>query len=166
MIRLTRHVPAEALASALFRLPPAIRWLGQRVDLFTADPIFTGLHSWEETGDGRFYRQTTHVLFEEHSPDQRTTLVFPAEDPSLATMVHELAHALDDQLGVRLKVPVTTLYAERNHFEAFAEWVCVWTCEEYAHLRDYAERDERSRELWAALCAGDWGRLDNFPVVA
>ena len=127
---------AEAFSMALGLLPGDLRRRLENVSLFEGDPVFAGLHHFQEASFGRSYRDTAHVAYPFHQPhlpaDRReTTLVFPearSRDPwsAVGTLVHELGHVLDEQTGFSLAVPGVTEYGETDRYEAVAEAFQVW----------------------------------------
>jgi hypothetical protein len=162
MHRVTDTAKLQMAKAALDRLPWSIGWLGGITDLFTEDAVFAGITPAGLTFDGRSYNSTGHVVYP-IGHDYCSTIVLPADDPvGVADLVHEFAHVLDFWWGFRLWVPQTTEYSTSNGQEAFAEWVCAWTCDEYRAMREIVERDEHSRALWSALSHGRWYELDNF----
>lgn len=97
-----------------------------------ADPIRTGLHNFDTTDDGRSLRVTAHVAFPRHQTcaHKITTVVLPAH-VGVYTIIHELGHVLDCQLGFCHNMIPVTKYAQTNRLEAFAEAFTTWVCPEY-----------------------------------
>lgn len=116
MKRLTHS--AEAISCAYAAVGPFAERL--RCDIYTADPIWTGLHHIEHTLDGRSYSQTAHFLPERLASDHRATICLPEPAPWYL-IVHELGHVLDERLDYEIAVAPVTDYARRNRREAFAE---------------------------------------------
>lgn len=101
------------------------------------DPVFAGLHSYEEITDGRSYRQTAHCAypFNLAGPRDRrvTTIIVPDaryrfRNPwALAhDFVHELGHALHEVIGFDCHPEPVTDYARTSRYEAFAEAFVSW----------------------------------------
>ena len=140
----------------------AIRIIGPRmmerigpVRFLCADPVFTGLHSYGDTTDGRSYRDTAHCCYAEHinrpAVERLTTIVLPTP-PDPATVVHELGHALDARLGFVHDAAPVTHYATANRCEAFAEAFVAWYWWGYEQLTDVRE-DAATMALFAELAA-------------
>lgn len=124
---------AEAIGRGLWFLPDGIRRKVEGVRFVCGvDPIFAGYGPGiEATPDGRSYRDTAHVCYPCHfdgrpASDRVTTVIFPSV-PHLATVVHELGHALDWSLGRKHIAQPVTAYARTNRDEAFAEALTAWT---------------------------------------
>jgi len=125
MQRITEMVYATAIGKAFDLLPSTIEARLRHVHFFTGtDPVYAGLHNYEDIGDGRSFRDTAHVLFAGHGIDKqkRTTVVLPVlDDAKPYVVVHELGHCLDEVLGFEhIAFPVND-YARTNRQEAFAE---------------------------------------------
>jgi hypothetical protein len=124
----------RALIEAAYEMVPAgMHRLIRPHFLCGVDPVFVGLHCYEDASFGRSYRSTAHVAYEFHQPGmarahRRTTVVLPERPEALwvRTVVHELGHVLDASLGfVHMAVPVGA-YAGTNRYEAFAEAFAAW----------------------------------------
>lgn len=112
--RVTRLLPG--LVVALDALPAPLReWLC--FDVWTDDPIWSGLHSHEDTNDGRSYRSIWHCHYSDHD---RPVIVLPEDDEPWG-IVHEIGHVAHWQLGWQPIVPPLTEYALANDHEAYAE---------------------------------------------
>lgn len=132
MLRINGSGHRDSIAAALELLPD---WLADDLRgthfLCGADPVFVGLHNFQDTQDGRAYRDAAHVAYSFHQPwrpasDRITTVVLPiVEEPWV--VVHELGHVLDGLLvrdGHRSWCPTpepVSWYAATNRWEAFAE---------------------------------------------
>lgn len=131
MRRLTDYRFNDAIGVAVAHIPPGIARQVAYADFFCgADPVFAGLHRYADSGSGRPYSQTAHVVYPFHQvglslANRRTTVVMPVlEGPW--TVAHELGHVLDEVTGfVHVAVPVTA-YAQTNRREAFAEAFTAW----------------------------------------
>jgi hypothetical protein len=107
MERYRHRLDAEVMQVHFTWIPQRIRsWLS-RVPLVTGyDPGWLGLHYSRETGDGRWYGETAHVVYPEHQlhlpRDRReTTIVLPGSWVySTGVVLHELGHVLDYRLGL------------------------------------------------------------------
>lgn len=150
----------ESVGPALDLIPEAIRRRVENVDIFAgADPVFAGLHSYEEMTHGRSYRSTTHVVYPWHikrpASDRVTTLVLCEPEP-LWVIVHELGHVLDEALGFDHTAQPTTDYSKTNRGEAFAEAFTAWIKpDEYAAewLQDKLHEDRATIHLFEELAA-------------
>jgi hypothetical protein len=167
-VRLQWH--AEAIGAAFDLLPGR---LVERLDgthfLTGTDPVFAGLHGFEESNDGRSYRSTahvTHLFHQRHLPaaHRAVTVVLPSPDAfERRVIVHELGHVLHWQFGHGLDwrqrfaheaVPVTD-YARTDRYEAFAEAFAAWALP-YGHGMGAAkdrlyEQDPATVALFAEL---------------
>lgn len=168
MNRVHNQPIAEAVGIALDYFPPRLRSIAETADLcLGADPIFSGLHSIEDTGDGRAYRDTAHVCFPWHSTDRSLTVVMPtaADGPHwlVHTALHEFAHAIDLRLRERFGRwppafrPVCA-YAAKNRCEAFACALHSWLlAPAYAaeQMPGWCGYDPESRAWFDRLARGD-----------
>jgi len=100
------------------------------------DPVFAGLHGYEDIGDGRSYRTTAACYYPCHLSGPRdrrvTTIILPVAEPGwtgVRTVVHELGHALDEVTRFEHDAAAVTRYAETNRREAFAEAFTAWVWE-------------------------------------
>ena len=113
------------------------------------DPIYAGLFNYEDTGDGRSYRDTCcvaypyHQLLSKHL--QHTTVVLPSLWP-VWVVVHELGHVLDECLGFSHMAEPVSEYAKVNRMEAFAEAFTSWLFWGYGK-----EPDEGTKYLFESL---------------
>ena len=151
MQRIRRHRDAELIGHAYSLLPPR---LAQRLEhthfLTGVDPNFTGLHHDERTVDGRYYRDTAHVVYPFHqwhrpAAERVTTVVIPHWTRRLqwwmpASVVHELGHVLDWQLGFTHHAQPVSEYAHTDRMEAFAEAFAAWAL---PFGYDYGEQKDR-----------------------
>jgi hypothetical protein len=133
MNRLRTHGMAEIVTAAWTWIPGHMREMLRDVHFFTeADPVFAGLTRWTDTNDGRSYRDTAHYLHCYHQTQMSArhrapTVVLPqGRATSLGTVVHELGHALHDQLGNEWVAKPVNKYAETNWCEAFACAFAAW----------------------------------------
>lgn len=123
---------AIAVARSIIPIDVECRW-------HFRDPIFSGLHHFTDTFDGRSYRDTAHTCYPWHidgPADRRlTTIVFPRSPTNtmydVHTAVHEMGHVIDYAYGFsRICTPVSS-YAESNRSEAFAEAVTSYLIDGY-----------------------------------
>lgn len=135
MQRIRHQADAEIIAHATSLLHPQLAHRLEHTHFFTGtDPIFAGLHTDTKIVDGRSYREIAQTLwpFHLHRPaaDRWTTVVIPQWQGSRwwwpATVVHELGHVLDWQLGFTHHAEPVTDYATRNRYEAFAVAFAAW----------------------------------------
>ena len=137
MERITSQAHAEAIGEALRVVGRYRHRIGPVEFLTGVDPVFAGLHSFGDTGDGRSYGDTPHCAYPWHidgPADRRvTTIVLPQPEPPWV-IVHELGHALDAAIGFRHSAVPVTAYARTNRLEAFAE---AFTAQHYI----YGDRD-------------------------
>ena len=136
MDRITDTRWREPIGRALDLIGPTLTAHIGPVRWFTSDPIFAGLHRYSTTDD-RSYRVTGHC--------------FPVP-PSVATVVHELGHALDHRLGFGHDAAPVTWYARTDRREAFAEAFTAAVVAGYGD-QDAAAADRATRALWTALAA-------------
>jgi hypothetical protein len=110
------------------RMIPQRLWECVPFHLFTEDPIFTGLHSFETVDiDGRSYHQTAHVCYGYYVPDKTTTIVIPDHgERGPRTIIHEFGHVLHEMVDFWPLASPVGEYAQRNIYEAFAEAFTVW----------------------------------------
>ena len=84
------------------------------------DPLYAGLHSFEEAMGSRSYRSIAHTAFRIHASDKQTTVVLPHVE-HWSVVVHELGHVLDERQGYRWLLPAVSDHAKLDRWEAFAE---------------------------------------------
>lgn len=131
MRRLVGAGHREAIQAGLTFIPSGIRSLLSGTHfLCGVDPVFVGLHSYEDTGDGRSYSNTAHCAYPFHQSavaraDRVTTIVLP-QPVEPWVIVHELGHVLDERLGFDFTPTPVTAYAETHRMEAFAEAFTAW----------------------------------------
>lgn len=129
--RVPDHRFAEAIDLGYRYLPARIARRFDTVRIVCGvDPVFAGYTTTEDTDDGRSYRDTAHVCYPHHlnhrpADDRPITVMFP-HVPHPATVVHELAHALDWQIGCKHNARPVTDYARTDRYEAFAEAFTAW----------------------------------------
>ncbi len=138
MERLTsqRFVPAVVAARAL--VPPGVaRRLHYHI--FTGDPLWAGLHDYEDTDAGNSYRRVPHAVYPCHQwglPRARRvpTIVLP-RPMRPEQVVHEIGHILDEVLGFQHVAEPVSRYAKTNSAEAFAEAFTAWLVLGFANVR-------------------------------
>jgi hypothetical protein len=110
----------------------------------TEDPVFAGIHHYDDTVDGRSHRDTAHTCYPWHidgpADRRQTTIVLPGNPDvgyidypagAVGVIVHEIGHVVDYRFGFsRLMTPVSE-YAETNRAEAFAEAFTKWLLPEW-----------------------------------
>jgi hypothetical protein len=124
----------SALIEAAYQLiPPGLHQFIRPHFLCGTDPVFAGLHRYENVEDDRPYKTTVHVAYDFHQDGLRralrhTTVVLPREPKliTLATMVHELGHVLDEALRFEHDAHPINDWANTNRYEAFAEAFTAW----------------------------------------
>ncbi|OPZ79723.1 MAG: hypothetical protein BWY79_00273 [Actinobacteria bacterium ADurb.Bin444] len=143
MNRLTDYRFSSLIQAGLRLIPSVVADQLRHVHFFTGtDPIYAGLFTDEDTGDGRSYRDTwchcsPHHLARLPKALRQTTIVMPSiqrgypEEVLPALVVHELGHALDDVLGWRHTPAPLTRYAKTNRCEAFADAFTLWCWPRY-----------------------------------
>jgi hypothetical protein len=141
MNRLRDQRYAEAIDAALDRIPERIRHRVERVDfLCGVDPIFAGLHKYDDASFVRSYRRTPHVAYDFHqvgpSGNRRTTVVLPGA-VRVRTVVHELGHVLHESVDFDHHADPVTEYAKTSDWEAFAEAFTAWILPGCVDLPDY-----------------------------
>lgn len=131
------------ISAGLSLIPtPILKRLGY-LDFFTgSDPIYAGLFNYEESDDGRSYRQEWCVAYPHHLTMQpknkrKTTIVLadllPEHPKKLHPflIVHEVGHVLDYLLDFRFDFEAVTKYAQTNRMEAFADAFTLWVSPQY-----------------------------------
>jgi len=126
------------------------------------DPVFAGLHSFDDTADDladdRSFRNVSHCCYPwniDGPADRRcTTIVLaPGEyNMSVPTIVHELGHALHCQMGFSHAPEPVTDYAETNRYEAFAEAFTTYLFYGYGD-EDVLNGDHSTLRLFEGLAA-------------
>lgn len=158
--RIYHRWDAEPISEALRLIPaPITTRLAHVRYVAGVDPIFAGLHDFEDTHDGRSYRGTAHACWPEHlsrlpRAERVTTVVLPeAVTPHI--VVHELGHALDHALCFDTPTPdPVTQYAQTNCYEAFAEAFTAWVMPEvYPWAGDILAQDKETLEFFEGLLA-------------
>lgn len=121
------------------------------------DPLFIGLHSFEDTGDGRLYSETGHCCYPWHLNDPGPVTIVLPKSASPGTVVHELGHALHYKLGFCPPPYPETWYARTNKYEAFAEGF------ELSHIEyGFNTRLNEYQQTEAGRFFGDMNRHDRI----
>jgi hypothetical protein len=127
------HRYRAAIEAAYSLIPAGMHRLIRPHFLCAVDPVFVGLHRYEDASFGRSYRSTAHVAYEFHQTgtartNRRTTVVLPGRPAALElpVLVHELGHVLDASLGFAHRAEPVGDYAATDRFEAFAEAFTAW----------------------------------------
>lgn len=158
-MRVTTYEHNDAIRAALLDIPPRIL---HRVHLsvFTSDPLFAGLHRYEQVPDGRSYRNTAHVAYPCHqtAPHSQAIMILPPGSPvSPDTIRHEFGHLLHETVDFWPHAAPVTEYAERDIWEAFAEAFAAWVNPAYLQTSWGVIRsaiDERTGTFFRQLAAG------------
>ncbi len=145
MNRIVNFGYSSLIEAAISYLPLRLQQWAQTIHFLTGtDPIFAGLHSYENTKNGWSYRVLSHCVFPHHQlalpRDQRqTTIVLPtrANQLHIATVIHELGHALHATLDEEITLEATTNYALTNRLEAFADAFMAWYAPPIDPWRDW-----------------------------
>lgn len=130
--RIPNRKYGAAIAHALGFIPDRIMHRLAGVRIFAgSDPIFAGLHGFENISDGRSYRHTAHCCYPWHfdrpRADRVTTIVLPCERATRpAVVVHEMGHALHHAVDLDYEAVPVSDYGATNHREAFAEAFAAW----------------------------------------
>ena len=155
MERITTYQNNNAIQRAHSCIPDSI--LNRlHFDYFTnTDPIYAGLFTGEDTGDGRSYRNCACVMYPYHfncSSQNKTTIVIPEIIP-WQYVVHEIGHVLDEYLGFSVNAVPVSKYARRNRQEAFAEAFTAWLIYGYAETpcKTTSKIDEKTYCLLESL---------------
>jgi len=127
---------ADVIGAALDLMPEGVRRSVEDADVLFADPVFVGLHDYDEVPGypDVTYRRCAHVVYPYHQhriPKSMrcTTVVLPTPKP-LRSVLHEYGHVLDEQLGFELVLAPVSKYAMTNREEAFAEAFAAWVMRE------------------------------------
>jgi hypothetical protein len=167
MQRITDYFYCSLIEAGLKSYPPQLRKI-IRFDVFCGDPIYAGLHCFEEMSFERSYRNTVHVAHPYHTTDKICTLVLPGKDKyddQLWVMVHELAHVLDWALGLQFRpVLAVTPYADTTPGERFAEWVTAMLVPGYPTAMGYnslalPQQDKYMMAVWQRILRGDFSEV-------
>lgn len=133
----------QAIQQAHLIIPPRILDLMGPYDYFcNADPVFAGLHTFEDASYGRSYRNTAHVIYPNHQKHRpraerlTTVILHDGNDPDV--VVHELGHVLHRRLKYVRVTKAVSWYAEGDRYEAFAEAFTSWVVPGYAQRPDDA----------------------------
>ena len=166
MERITDWTYAEAIGRAMELVGPNIMRLLQHVQfLCGVSPAYAGLHHagvvTSVYGSERVdYNTRAHVSWGDmcDDADRRTTVVLPSHCHARSdTIVHELAHCLDEVLGFTHTATPNCAYARLHRMEAFAmafEARYFWICDmgdDYSAANDIAARDKATVALFDAL---------------
>jgi hypothetical protein len=154
MDRVKRGGYAALIEAAYQAIPEPLHRLIHPAFFCGTDPIFAGLHSYEDASYDRSYRDTAHVAyaFNINGPAERrrVTVVMP-ELIDLEELLHELGHVLHQSLDFdHIAVPVTW-YAEDDQYEAFAEAFISWLVPGYADRPDDATLALFGDLVWPTL---------------
>lgn len=132
MNRIPDNRYSEVIAAAHGAIPKGIlNRLTHIQFLCGTSPLFVGLHRYDIAPDGRSYGATAHCVYPWHqtrpASERVTTIVLPFV-PTVSTVIHELGHALEWEIGFRThpKIRPVTAYAQRDDREAFAEAFAAW----------------------------------------
>jgi hypothetical protein len=116
------------------------------------DPLFAGLHRFEDASYGRSYRDTAHCVHPHHQmhlpADRRQTTIVIPKVLTPDHIVHELGHVLHERLQWEPIAEPVSWYARTNHHEAFAEAFTSWLVPGHA-----ARPDDRTLALFEQLSA-------------
>ena len=164
------HVPGarEFIRETIELLPARLQELLRPVDfLIGLDPNFVGLHVFAETPEGSSFCDVPHVAFLVHQPalpraERQTTVVLQAQHlwwPEV--LLHELGHALDEQLGFSVPVgPPLGEHAATHRWEAVATAFQAWASDAASDDEPFYTRatvkakDPRTVAFWDSLCRG------------
>lgn len=170
MERLTSYEYSNAISFAFGLLPIRIANMFRGVHFFTGtDPVYAGLHKYEDTDDGRSYRNIAHACYPHHIIDESLTIILPTlEDAKPYIVIHELGHILDYLMHFSHNALPINDYAKTNRREAFAESFAAqyfWFGEE---AKDVFQSDRQSQYLFENLRSNQiqsgiriWGRSSN-----
>lgn len=124
--------------------------------LIGCDPVYIGFFDYDDTEDGRSYRDTACVAYPYHQKlnkdRQKTTIVTP-KILSPIHIVHEIGHVLHEYLNFEHDAIPVTDYAKTDIREAFAEAFTAWLFYNYATipLKTQHEIDNRTFALFQEL---------------
>lgn len=163
MERIVSFRYSEAITAAFDLVPERISERLKYIHFFTGtDPVFAGLHNYDQIRDGRSYRNTAHVCYRWHSRNKHecTTIVLPylhhLYSSHLYTIVHELGHCLDELLNFEhFALPIND-YAALNRKEAFAEAFAAQYFSFREDVNEKAKSDGATQSLFNRLAVGDW----------
>jgi hypothetical protein len=162
MDRIATFAYAEAIGEAVAVIEAPIMALLQHIDFLAGvDPIFAGLHAYDDGWGPRSYRTTAHVCYPYHCLNrrERTTVVLPTlQNAKPYVVCHELGHCLDEVLAFGHDALPVDDYAATNRREAFAEaftFRYYWTSAEVENKR---LSDVATCALFDALARGERAR--------
>jgi hypothetical protein len=100
------------------------------------DPVWKGIHEFDDTGDGRSFRDTAHCIYPFHaaSPGRDLPMVIMPEPVDWWVVVHELGHVIDYHMGFTRTCEPCTEYARTDRMEAFAEAFTAYCSVGYADI--------------------------------
>lgn len=131
MDRVVSYRYCEAIQIARSMIPDAIlARIGWVHFLTGTDPIFAGLHQFEQASYGRSLRNTSHVAFEHNQPSlpaslRYDTVVLTIPEHPLV-IVHELGHVLHARLSFEWDAEAVEDYGRTDSLEAFAMMFGYW----------------------------------------
>lgn len=149
---------SEVIGHAFTLIPPRIADMLSGVQFVCGvDPVFAGLHDYDDMDDDRSYRRTAHCCYPFHltrpASDRVTTVMIPTlRDADPKVVVHELGHALDWRIGRKHMAQPTTWYAETNRMEAFAEAFSTLLIDGYGDS-DVLQQDKATLALFETLAS-------------
>lgn len=138
MSRVHDRLPAFAVGEAMEYIPERFLDLVRCEILVGVDPVFAGMHEFVDVDETLAYKDCAHVIYpslQMHRPAAfRTVKMFLPSNTDyewddwngVYTVIHELGHVLDFNLGFDYDVATTTEYSENNRQEAFAEAFAGW----------------------------------------
>jgi hypothetical protein len=150
MERITARL--DAIGLALARLTPRLRELAACDFVVGADPGWIGLHRWTHS-NGVVLADSAHVAWcchQAHLPrgDRVPTVVLPDHEyVTVAVVLHELGHVIDERIGFNRHDPdPVSMWARVNRYEAFAEAFELWIAPDLATAAwKKSDRDTRRR---------------------
>jgi hypothetical protein len=154
--RIHGHGWREQIAAAQEVIGPHIMQRLNHVQIVAGiDPVFAGIHNYEQTANGRSYRKTACCCYPTHmlGPLERrvTTIILPTPDTgwnAVKTIVHEYGHALDQHIGLAHDCDPVTAYAHTDRQEAFAEAFTSWV---WGSLPGYDRPSDADHALFESL---------------